>query len=109
MGFWVWFAIWSALAIGAIAVFGAIGYELFNKAQANFHQLQRLEKLVEPLQRSLSEKPVAERPAESLLNPGHALVNRKQLIKRREQKAQDRQRRLINRLHDLKFDESRFR
>lgn len=109
MGFWAWFGIWSALGIGAIATFAYIGYELFGKAQGAFHQLERLQKQVEPLESALAAKPDGLRPAESLLNPGESITSRKRLIKAREQKAADRQRRLVARLKDLKIDESRFR
>ena len=108
MGFWLWFAIWSVLGIGAIIAFALIGYELFIKGEATFHQLTRLESQVRPLQAAIETKTELERPAESLLDPAAAAVKRRAIIKYREQKAADRQRRLVARLKDLNIDESRF-
>lgn len=109
MGFWAWFGIWASLAIAALIALSIIGYELFSKSEATLHQLDRLLKNVEPLEEALSTKSKSLRPAESLLEPGVAVAERKALIKAREQKAADRQRRLVARLKDLKIDESRFR
>jgi hypothetical protein len=108
VGFWFWFAIWAVLAIGALIAFALIGYELFIRGEATFHQLVKLESQVRPLQIAMETKTTVERPAESLLDPGSAAVNRRAIIKHREQKAADRQRRLVARLKDLNIDESRF-
>lgn len=108
MGFWAWFAIWSGLALAALITFALIGYELFVKAEATFHQLERLNSQVQPLQTAIDERKAIERPTESLLEPSVAINKRKALLKRREQQASDRQRRLIARLKDIQIDESRF-
>ena len=109
MGFWAWFAIWSTLAIAALGVLGFIAYELFGKVQSNLHQIGRLQSKVSPLIEALEDREPATRPAESLLDPATAISQRKSLIRARESKAQDRQRRLIDRLKDIKPQESRFR
>jgi len=108
MNFWLWFAIWIVLGVGAIITFALIGHELFIKGEATFHQLTRLESQVRPLQEALDSKTATERPTESLLDPAGTAVKRRAIIKLREQKAADRQRRLIARLKDINIDESRF-
>jgi len=108
MGFWFWFAIWSVLALAALVAFALIGYDLFIKGEAAFHQYERLNAQVKPLQAAIDEHKAIERPTESLLEPSIAINKRKALLKRREQKASDRQRRLIARLKDIQIDESRF-
>jgi hypothetical protein len=109
MGFWTWFAIWSILAIAALGVLGFIGYELFGKVEANLHQIGRLQSKMAPLMAALEDKEPASRPAESLLDPEATISQRKSLVRARESKAQDRQRRLIARLKDFKPQEGRFR
>lgn len=109
MGFWAWFAIWCTLAVIAVGVLGFIGYELMGKMQSNLHQLERLEKQVAPLIKATKSREAAPRPSESLLSPAETFARRKGLIRAREQKAQDRQRRLIARLKDFKPQESRFK
>lgn len=109
MGFWAWFAIWAGLGIAALIALALIGYELFNKSSAVLHQLERILKAAQPLEAALAEKSAATRPTESLLAPAEAIVSRRALIKARQHKASERQRRLIDRLKDIKIDESRFR
>ncbi len=109
MGFWAWFAIWCTLAIAALGVLGLIGYELFGKVEGNLHQIGRLQSKIAPLIAALEDKEPASRPTESLLDPATAISQRKSLVRARESKAQDRQRRLIARLKDFNPQESRFR
>lgn len=108
MGFWGWFAIWSVLGLAAIITFALMGYGLFVKGEAAFHQLERLSEKVQPLESAINQRQEIERPAPSMLAPSTAITKRKALLKLREQKAHDRQRRLIARLKDIQIDESRF-
>lgn len=109
MDFWAWFWIWTALITASLAAFGYLGYELFIKAGAIWHQGQRLKKQIDPLIALASHREPAKRPEESLLTPGATFRARKNLLRAREEKAQARQRRLIARLKDFKPQESRFR
>lgn len=109
MNFWIWFAIWAVLILGSLGWLGYLANELFNKAKANLHQVEKLQVNALPLMSAIDEKVVIERPSPSLLDPLAAVKKRDQLSRARKQKSEDRQRRLIARLHDLKFDESRFR
>jgi hypothetical protein len=109
MNFWIWFAIWAVLVLASLGWLGYVANELLIKTKANLHQVEKLQINTAPLLAAIDEKVTLERPIPSLLEPIEAVKNRDRLKRDRKHKSEDRQRRLIARLHDIKVDESRFR
>jgi F0F1-type ATP synthase delta subunit len=104
---WIW--IWVGLAIGALAFLALILKSVFNSLMEAGHQAERLTEKLDKLATLLDEKPQLTAPESSLLkNPAIALEERKQLLKARIKKQEQRQRRLIASLKRFDPNESRF-
>ena len=109
MGFWAWFWIWTALIIGALAVFALIGKSLFNSASAVFHQIERISKPALALAEAMANKPTLEDLESDLLTPvADAEAERTALLKQKSKKRAAQQRRLRNALKNIDVNESRF-
>ena len=105
--FWIW--TWVILAISALVVFGFIFKSLINSLLSAAHQLERVTIKLEELAKLLDEKPTLENPESSLLkDPGIAIARRKELLKAKIKKQEQRQRRLIASLKRFDPNESRF-
>lgn len=105
---WVW--IWVALVIVSLAILGLILKSVFNRLVSAGHQAERLANKLETLTALLEDKPKLTSPESSLLqDPAIALSKRKELLKARIKKQEQRQRRLIASLKRFDPNESRFR
>jgi flagellar biosynthesis/type III secretory pathway M-ring protein FliF/YscJ len=105
--FWIW--TWAILVLLALIVFGFIFKSLFNSLLSAAHQLERVTQKLDELAKLLDEKPKVENPESSLLkDPGIALARRRELLKAKIKKQEQRQRRLIASLKRFDPNESRF-
>jgi F0F1-type ATP synthase delta subunit len=105
--FWIW--AWVLLSIGALITFGLIFKSLFNRLLSAAHQLERITEKLDKLSKLLDEKPIIDNPESSLLkDPSIALARRKDLLKAKIKKQEQRQRRLIASLKRFDPNESRF-
>jgi len=105
--FWIW--TWAILVLLALIVFGFIFKSLFNSLLSAAHQLERVTQKLDELAKLLDEKPKLENPESSLLkDPGIALARRRELLKAKIKKQEQRQRRLIASLKRFDLNESRF-
>jgi hypothetical protein len=105
--FWIW--TWAILVLLALIVFGFILKSLFNSLLSAAHQLERVTQKLDELAKLLDEKPKVENPESSLLkDPGIALARRRELLKAKIKKQEQRQRRLIASLKRFDPNESRF-
>lgn len=109
MGFWGWFWIWAALALGSLAVFGFIGKGLFNRIVSVLHQVNQIAPTAQKLFEALEAKPKAEDLESSLLTPLSELEEKRRvLLQRKSKKQARRQRSLINAIKKIDVNESRF-
>lgn len=110
MGFWFWFWIFVGIALGALAIYGFILWDLVARAQSLRAPMKRLEAIREKLQEA-QEKP-AELPklVSALEQSEEAVIKRRKGVeKANRQRKEDRQRRLVSRLKDIDYDESRLK
>lgn len=109
MGFWAWFAIWTALVLGALAVLAYLGWQLMQKGLKVAKELEKLEPVLSKLQAATEAKSEYERPEPDLLkDPVEVYKIRNAFEKRREQKREARKHMLIQRLKHIDPAESRF-
>jgi hypothetical protein len=109
MGFWPWFWIWVALALVALVFFAAIGYNLFLRGAAVLRQASKLAPIAEKLQAALDAQPDVAKPSANLHDdPKLHVQARKQLLRSKAKKREERQRRLIKHLNQFDPTESRF-
>jgi hypothetical protein len=109
MGFWAWFWVWVGLVVGSLVFFAAIGYFLFAKAEAVVHQLGRTASQVEPLMTAIDTAAKLDERESDLLADTDALTRKRELLlKRKNQKRSQRQRRLRGAIKDIDLNESRF-
>lgn len=105
--FWVW--TWVLLVLIAIVFLGFLLKSLLNKVLSAAHQLERIASKLGQLSKLLDEKPVLTKPEDALLqDPTIAIRRRKDLLKRKVKKQEQRQRRLIASLKRFDPNESRF-
>lgn len=110
MGFWFWFWICAAVLVLGLALQVAAILRLAGKAKGLAEPAKKLEGLAKNLEATGSQK------AESLpLVPALAqdfakvLERRQVLLKARRQRKEQRQRRLVERLKEVSYDERRLR
>lgn len=101
--------IWIALVVIALAINALILKSLFNRGKSVLHQLSRLAPRFENLGKQALERPKLTRP-QSVINqdPSISMAKRLLLIKQRNQKQEQRQRRLLAGLKRKKATGSRF-
>ncbi|MEN9956034.1 MAG: hypothetical protein RLY34_841 [Actinomycetota bacterium] len=105
--FWIW--TWVALGLLSTVFFAFLLKSLLNKAMSAAHQLERVTQKLERLSKLLEDKPVLAKPESALLqDPAIAIRRRKELLKSKIQKQEQRQRRLIASLKRFDPNESRF-
>ncbi len=105
--FWVW--TWVLLAITSLGFLGLILKSLLNRLLSAGHQFERIANQLEQLSLAIDDKPKMANPESSLLkDPGLALARRRELLKARIKKQEQRQRRLIASLKRFDPNESRF-
>ena len=110
MGFWGWFAVWTALILLAAGFLIYLLAELAKKGMKLAKELEKLEPAINALEASLAEKTEAERPEPDLLkDPVEVYRRRRAVEKRREQKREARKHMLIKRLSSFDPAESRFK
>jgi flagellar biosynthesis/type III secretory pathway M-ring protein FliF/YscJ len=105
----IWLWTWASLAVASLAILGLILKSVFNRLLSAGHQAERLANKLEALSK-LEDKPKLASPESSILqDPAIALGRRKELLKARIKKQEQRQRRLIASLKRFDPNESRFR
>lgn len=109
MGFWAWFWIWAALAVGSIAFFAYLFWNLWTKAEPILHQLKVLAERFEPLASAANEASEYQAPESSILNDGDdVFAQRAELVRNKETRVKARERRLIASLRAISVDERKF-
>jgi hypothetical protein len=110
VGFWFWFGVFAAIAVLALLWYALIGLSLAKKAKGLEPAGARLQALSEKLSETQSKQaeiddlvPAIDQGAEKVLS------RRKAVVKANKQRKEDRQRSLVERLKNMKIDESRFR
>ncbi|MFM6971983.1 MAG: hypothetical protein ACKOWH_05335 [Rhodoluna sp.] len=110
IGGWGWFWIWATLVVGSLALFGFIAKSLFNRASAVAHQLSRLLKKAAILSDLANQAMTLDKPESSMnRDPKTVQAERRTLLKAKDKKKEQRQRRLIASLKKYDPNESRFR
>lgn len=110
MGAGAWFAIWTALSIGALAVFALIGYDLAQRGKSLAGEIAKLAPVLQELAELIDELPELAEPESAIERDlGEALQSRSNLIKAKKQRREERQRRLIRHLKDIDPTEKRFK
>jgi Tfp pilus assembly protein PilN len=108
VGLWFWFWIWVGIALISLVIYALILADLVVKAKKLQAPGQRLQRIAADLQAKMNEvveieelTPALEQTAEEVLNrqKARSTANRK--------RKEERERRLVNRLKDIDFDESR--
>jgi len=110
LGFWFWFAIFAAITLVALAWYSLLGLKLARKAKDLQPAGERFQGIAAKLSAAGNIEPVLE-PIIAALDqkPEQVLARRSAVLKANKQRKEIRQRRLIERLRNLKIDESRFR
>lgn len=110
MDFWFWIGIVFALALFTLGVLVILGIRLFRSGLRFLRATEGAMQALENLELKLAE-PIEVAAAESSYGKDlDALLKRRlDLVEARREKARARQRRLIARLKNINFDESRFR
>ena len=108
MGFWFWFWIWVGIGLVSLVIYGFILADLVLRAKKLQAPAARMQRIAADLQAKLSEAveieeltPALEQTAESVLS------RQKARSKANRKRREERERRLVNRLKDIDFDESR--
>jgi len=105
-----WILLWSGLFLGSLMINLLILKSLYNRGVAALFQLNKIAVKSLALAEKIGLKPVVERPESSIdKDPAIALSRRRELLKSRLKKQQQRQRRLIESLKRRKSIERRFR
>jgi hypothetical protein len=104
---WAWAIIWTALVLGSLAYFAWLGLRLAKKAKAAFSAAEPSISALVSLANAANEPAKYEPNPHNLLDdPREHIVEQARLSKLRQTKADERQRRLINKLIDFKPEES---
>ena len=108
MGFWFWFFIWIAIALLALVVYGFILAGLVAKAKKLQAPATRLQSLAAALQAKMNQAVEIEELTPALEQTAEQVFSRqKARSKGNRKRKEERERRLVNRLKDIDFDESR--
>ena len=107
MGFWVWFAIWTVLVIGALTTFTLIAFSLRDSANKLRPEIEIASKRAQELAALRDSKSAYVGPVPDT-DPVLATQRRPAVLRSRELKRQARERRLIEHLKHIEIDESRF-
>ncbi|MFM5904258.1 MAG: hypothetical protein ACKOOD_04165 [Microbacteriaceae bacterium] len=108
MGFWFWFWIFGAIAVVALVAYAAIGVALFKRATKLAEPVARLTELSDKLHAVTGEGEVAHSPISALDTPSLEVTMRRNELKRaKRERKEARTRRLVKRIKDIDFDESR--
>ncbi len=108
MGFWFWFSIFAGISVLALVAYGLLGLSIAKKAANLNAPAERLETLVKKLEKTSEAVPVIEKVVSALDQDEQAVTQRRNaVVKSRSQRKEAKQRRLIERLRDVKIDESR--
>ncbi len=110
MGFWFWFFVYLAIALGALVIYGFVGLKLLKKLQGFEAPAKRLALLAEKLEKTSKAEVTVESPVAALDQTEQAVSRRQnQIAKARKAKKESKERRLVARLKHLEIDESRLR
>lgn len=110
IGGWGWFWIWIFLGATALVIFGLLAKYLLNKFLEVAHQISRLVEKTDALISISRQKLKVENPEPSLKKDSKIEVSkRRALLKAKQKKKEQRQRRLIASLKKFDPNESRFR
>lgn len=108
MGIWFWFWIWVGIALTSLAIYVLILFDLAVRAKKIQKPAKKLRALAAKLRENLDAAVQIDEiiPA---LDQSVAQVSKRQAdrVKASRQRKEDQQRRLVKRLKDLDFDESR--
>jgi hypothetical protein len=104
---WAWAIIWTALVLGSLGYFAWIGLRLATKAKLALRAAEPTLAALVTLSNAANEPANYEPNPHNLFDdPAELIAEQANLSKRRQTKAADRQRRLINKLIDFKPEES---
>ena len=110
MGFWFWFFIYHAIALGALVLYAFVGLQLLQKLRAFEAPAKKLEQLAAKLQKTSKAEVTVDSPVAALEQSEQAVSRRqKEIAKARKAKKETKERRLVDRLKHLEIDESRLR
>jgi heme exporter protein D len=108
VGFWFWFWIWVAIFVIALVIYALILAELVVKAKKLQGPGERLQRMAASLQAKLNEAAEIEELTPALEQTVEQVLSRqKARSKANRKRKEERERRLVNRLKDIDFDESR--
>lgn len=109
-GFWLWFWICAAIvALGLIAQI-LIALWIVNKAKKLSEPAAKLQAIGESLAKAASEKPQVARATAALDQPiEDVLARRRRVLKSKRQRREARERRLVARLKNISYQESRLK
>lgn len=108
MGFWFWFWIFLAIPVLAIVVYVLIAINLFDRAKKLAEPIAKLNDLTAKLNAAAAKRDDEQSPVGALETPELEVIARRNERKRatRERK-EARTRRLVKRIKEIDFDESR--
>lgn len=108
MGFWFWFWIFVGIALGALAIYAYILWDLVARAKSLRAPVKRLEAIRDKLQAAQEKAAEIPKLVSALEQTEEAVIKRRKGVeKANRQRKEDRQRRLVSRLKDIEYDESR--
>jgi hypothetical protein len=110
VGFWAWFGIFAAIGVAGLTWYALIGLSLAKKAKNLEPAAARLQVLADKLATTQAAE-VSNPELVPAIDQGatKVLTRHRAVLKANKQRKEDRQRRLIERLKNMKIDESRFR
>lgn len=99
--------VWAILILGSLIYLGYVLYSLAVKSKAAYEASKPIISSVPLLVAAVNEKPTYERPSDNLFDDVNVhLIERAKLKRKRELAAEQRQRRLIQRIRDFDNRES---
>jgi hypothetical protein len=108
MGFWFWFWIFLAIAVLAMVVYVLIALSLFDRAKKIAGPIAKLNDLTAKLNAAAAQRDEEHPPVGALETPELVIIARRNELKRSSRERKEaRTRRLVKRIKDLDFDESR--
>ena len=108
MGFWFWFWIFAGIAIVALVIYGYLLWDLAARAKSMQAPLKKLEEIAKNLEQTQSEAAEIPKLVSALeKSEQEVLTRRKEFEKAKRKRKEERQRRLVTRLKDIDYDESR--
>ena len=110
MGFWFWFFVYLAIALGALLIYAFVGLQLLEKLKAFEAPAQKLAELAANLEQTSKAEVKVESPLAALDQTEQSVtLRRNKIAKARKAKKEAKERRLVTRLKHLDIDESRLR